>query len=67
MVQVKQLKTGEDVYYANKYGVCPLCGRDFQLNQEVAEIETEELPWTLCDGSRTITILVHMDCLRKLF
>jgi len=67
VVQVKQLKTAEDIYYANQVGFCPLCGKQFELDQEVVEVETEEFPWEFGDGSRTLIIIMHMDCIRKLF
>jgi len=66
MTRVFQLKTGEDVAYANAVGYCPLCGKGFQLEQEVVEVLSEKLPWELSDGSEQLAILIHMDCLRKL-
>ena len=62
MARVMQLKTAEDVYWANKTNKCPLCGGDFQLDDAVIEIETERLPWL----NDKLTLLIHADCLNKL-
>ena len=62
MVQVRQLKTAEDVHDANLQNKCPICGKDFQLGDTVVEVESEPIPLPELGEETRIYILFHKHC-----
>jgi len=62
MVQVRQLKTAEDVHDANLQNKCPICGKDFQLGDTVVEIESEPIYVPEYEEEIKVYILFHKQC-----